>query len=497
MAWSVVENGGDCSGDTPWAVMNSETDASEGCFATEEEAQAEVDRLQAAADAADGGGDMAADPAEGAMPERFSLMLVPEGEMTTDGREIAPGSLSIRALPLPFMLLTENSAWGHEGARIAGAIDELSLVDGEWIGAGRFDTGGEAGLEAQRLVFSQMIRWVSVDLEVTAAEYVLVDAEGNDSEIELEDLWEIPDGYRVIERVTEGRIMGGTACPFPAFPTAVVVPEGTDLGAASENGREAAAYLRSIAASARIAEGLVASAARPECPPAAWFEDPHLTEPTPITIGDDGRVYGHVADWQTCHTGRPGVCLTAPSSPSGYAYFRTGSIRTGEGNEVPVGQLTFATGHAQTNLSSGDAAAHYDHTGTAWADVAAGEDEHGIWIAGITRPGLTDEQLRVLRASAVSGDWRRIGTGLEMVAVLSVNVPGFPIPRTQASVREQRQLSLVAAGVIRNDPLEDRFEAIERQLAEQRGEFMRMIEPLVPMIAEQLGARVASLVART
>jgi hypothetical protein len=395
------------------------------------------------------------------------------------------------------MLLTENSAWGHEGARIAGAIDELSLVNGEWIGSGRFDTGGEAGLEAQRLVASQMIRWVSVDLEVTAAEYVLVDDAGNDSDIPLEDLWEIPDGYRVIERVTEGRIMGGTACPFPAFPTAVVVPEGTDLGVASADGRAAASYLRSIAASARMAEGLVASAARPECPPAAWFENPGLTEPTPITITDEGRVFGHVADWQTCHTGRPGVCLTAPSSPSGYAYFRTGSIRTGEGTEVPVGQLTFSTGHAATNLSSGDAAAHYDHTGTAWADVAAGEDEHGIWIAGITRPGLTDDQLAVLRASAVSGDWRRIGTGLEMVAVLSVNVPGFPIPRTQAATREARQLSLVAAGVIRNDPLEDRFEALERQLAEQRADFMRLIEPLVPLIAEQLGSRVASLVART
>jgi hypothetical protein len=301
----------------------------------------------------------------------------------------------------------------------------------------------------------------------------------------------------VIERVTEGRIMGGTACPFPAFPTAVVVPEGTDLGVASADGRAAASYLRSIAASARMAEGLVASAARPECPPAAWFENPGLTEPTPITITDEGRVFGHVADWQTCHTGRPGVCLTAPSSPSGYAYFRTGSIRTGEGTEVPVGQLTFSTGHAATNLSSGDAAAHYDHTGTAWADVAAGEDEHGIWIAGITRPGLTDDQLAVLRASAVSGDWRRIGTGLEMVAVLSVNVPGFPIPRTQAATREARQLSLVAAGVIRNDPLEDRFEALERQLAEQRADFMRLIEPLVPLIAEQLGSRVASLVART
>jgi len=35
-----------------------------------------------------------------------------------------------------------------------------------------------------------------------------------------------------------------------------------------------------------------------------------------------------------------------------------------------------------------------------------------------------------------------------MVALLAVNVPGFPIPRTAAFVANTRQLSLVAAGIV-------------------------------------------------
>lgn len=495
MAWNVVENGGDCGDDTPWAVVNTDTDATEGCFATEEEAQAEADRLQEAADAET---DVGTDTASSS--DRFDLVLTIEGEQTTDGREIAPGALTTRELPIPLMLLTETG-WGHEGARIAGVIDTLTLEGSEWRGSGRYDLGGESGQECQRLVNDQVIRWVSADLEVLAAEYILVDADGNDSDIPLEDLWELPDGYRVIERVTEGRIMGATACPFPAFPGAVIVPAGMTIEEATENGRAAAIGLAELArreghavrASALIAGG------SPITPPAVWFEDPHLDAPTPITITDDGRVFGHIATWGTCHTGREDVCLTAPRSRSGYAYFRTGAVRTLEGREIPVGHLTYATGHASLRASHHEAAAHYDHTGTAWADVAAGEDEHGAWIAGAVRPGVLadDDQLRTLRASAVSGDWRAIGGALELVAVLSVNVPGFPVPRTMGgTLAASGQVSLVAAGVVRNDPVRDRFEHTEEAVAKLHRRLDSLEVALLPELTEKAAARVASLVPR-
>jgi len=61
--------------------------------------------------------------------------------------------------------------------------------------------------------------------------------------------------------------------------------------------------------------------------------------------------------------------------------------------------------------------------------VVAGEDAHGIWVAGALRPDVTPSQIRAFRASSPSGDWRPINGRLELVAVCQVSVPGFPIAR--------------------------------------------------------------------
>jgi hypothetical protein len=53
-------------------------------------------------------------------------------------------------------------------------------------------------------------------------------------------------------------------------------------------------------------------------------------------------------------------------------------------------------------------------------------------------------QVRALRASAPSGDWRPINGSLELVAVCQVNVPGFPLAR--AMVASGKIMALVAAG---------------------------------------------------
>src|SRR5574341_208430 len=48
-------------------------------------------------------------------------------------------------------------------------------------------------------------------------------------------------------------------------------------------------------------------------PPRAWFDNPKLTKATPLRITDDGRVYGHLATWRTCHLGVGNRCVMAPS----------------------------------------------------------------------------------------------------------------------------------------------------------------------------------------
>lgn len=191
-----------------------------------------------------------------------------------------------------------------------------------------------------------------------------------------------------------------------------------------------------------IAQALVAGAA-PVKPPKAWFENPKLDQPTPITVLASGQIYGHIASWHVDHIGIPGS-RKPPRSQSNYSFFRTGVLETAEGHDVPVGQITLAGGHAALNADAGGAVRHYDDTATAFADVACGEDVHGIWVAGGVRPGATEEDIRAIRASAPSGDWRPINGQLEMVAVCQVNVPGFPVVRSMVAGGEV--LSLVAAG---------------------------------------------------
>lgn len=222
-------------------------------------------------------------------------------------------------------------------------------------------------------------------------------------------------------------------------------------------------------------DALTASAAghAPLHPPAEWFEDPGLTELTPLTITDDGRIYGHAWSWETCHISFPDACVLAPHSRAENAYFHLGEIECEDGKRLSVGKVTIDAPHAGQRLGRADATAHYDHTGTVAAHVRCGEDEFGGWVAGAIHPDLPDETLRLLRGSALSGDWRSVNGNLELVALLAVNVPGFPVPRPRVLVASgdegQEVLSLTAAGVVLERTDEEEIADIEALALEARG----------------------------
>lgn len=193
-------------------------------------------------------------------------------------------------------------------------------------------------------------------------------------------------------------------------------------------------------------ESVTASAA-PGAFPREWFDDPRLEGPTGFTVTDEGRVYGHIALWGTCHTASPQgrhVCTQPPRSPSNYARFHTGVVPTTEG-DLACGRVTMNTLHAGQRLSANDSIYHYEHTGAVGAFVRAGQDAHGIWVAGAAHPSA--DRL-ALKAAPISGDWRTFGGQLDLVAALSVNVPGFPVPRATALVAGGAVRSLVASGVV-------------------------------------------------
>ena len=211
---------------------------------------------------------------------------------------------------------------------------------------------------------------------------------------------------------------------------------------------------------------LVAAATAPNPYPAEWFQDPRLDKYTPLTVEDSGRVYGHLAAWDVCHVGIDKVCKTAPHSADDYHWFHQSNqgVFTTDG-WMKVGHITMETGHAGLWDSHHQAASHYDNTGTVVADVRAGEDEFGIWLAGAITSNVDEERLRMLRAASISGDWRND----ELIAALVVNVPGFPTPKTAVAVSGGKRVALVAAGVVRQadwgDSISGIVDAVEEELA--------------------------------
>jgi hypothetical protein len=205
-------------------------------------------------------------------------------------------------------------------------------------------------------------------------------------------------------------------------------------------------------------------------PERTWFNDPQLSVPTGITVTDEGRVYGHAAQWGECHIGFQDECVTLPHENS-HPYFMTGELLCADDSRVAVGQVTVGTGHAPLSYRASHAAEHYDNTGTAVADVAIGNDQFGIWVAGAVRANVAASRVHELRASGrVSGDWRRIGGQLRLVGLLAVNVPGFPIQAPRARVASGAPLALIAAGrtTVGSEPSVEPSEAQLNQLALRR-----------------------------
>lgn len=396
-----------------------------------------IEEALLAARAADAKARIQAMVAGAAMPipmdgKRFCIPLViPEGVETGDGRKFKEGAITMRDLPLPLLWQIKTGS-GHDGSVVVGRIDTMERIEGGIGNAyGYFDTG-EYGREAQRLVERGFLRGISADLD---------NFEGEEEAASEADEKKVGGDKMTI---TKARIMAVTLVPKPAFQECYI-EMADDAPVEEETVIPDGIYVEDvdpIEASALVACGMVAGAI-PVTPPASWFENPRLTKPTPLTVDDEGRVFGHIASWDMDHIGLA-YGTRPPKSRSNYAYFHTGVVRTDEGTDIPVGQLTLAGGHASLELSAADAVRHYDDTASAIADVHAGEDAYGIWVAGALRPGTQPEQIRALRASAPSGDWRPIKGRLELVAVCQVNVPGFPVAR--ARVASGAVMALVAAG---------------------------------------------------
>jgi hypothetical protein len=430
----------------------------------------------------------------------WHAILCVEGLRTDEdpGREIMAGACRFPDLPVSLRLQIHDEG-GHYGAVTCGRIDEMDRLDMQGYnaisGAGVFGTD-EHGQTGQLLVDEQTQRFISIDPRDVTMEVVEI-------EISTSGYYDYdepePDLYDWWVRYTDLVIGAATIVATPALPQSVICLANVELPETP------------IAVANAPTSTITASAgSEVPLPPVEMFQDPgfKLGDPRlvrqangkyacPLQVSKPDangwrRVFGHAAAWHAHHTGMPGQKRTPPHSPT-YAYFMTGARMTAEGVKVPVGNLTMGTGHASTAIrDAARAKAHYASTtpppahydggfgAIQMADVAAGEDEFGIWVSGVICENVDELAIRRFESLGLSGDWREIAGALHMVACLAVPVPGFPIAREDALVASAEVIelhavragmddagevyALVAAGRVRSIPVDERFATLEGQL---------------------------------
>lgn len=419
-----VGSSDECPENRPHAVLKDDDGELMGCHDSEESAREQIAALMA--DEAD------SDASAGEQPFRMLLALV--DEPTSDKRMMA--DFATREPPLTVFAQHENLP-GHEHAPIVGRIDYGVKIGAERWGYGMLDAVGTHGAETIRLIRGSFLRGVSVD---TAA-----------AEVDLGE-----DGVVTYSGIECGAV---TIVAFPAFRDCQIelldeLPELEALLAADGvepmdvvAGRESSGDVLEVASldgAMDLGLGLVASAVELDTyrPPAEWFATPDHRQREPFRVDESLRISGHAVGWNECHIGSPpGQCIRVPRDVDLSRFLDPDGrgVLADNGEIMDTGPIVLDADHANRALPWLAAADHYAHSGCAVADVRVGKDEHGIWVAGAVRPGVTPEHVYALRAGHVSVDCRDIGGRLGLIALLSVNTGGYA--RSSRSV-----LSLFVSG---------------------------------------------------
>ncbi len=444
-------------------------------------------------------------------------VLTVEGVMSGDNRMIGEGSLTWRDLPVPLMLQTVNAP-GHDGAVFCGWIHEVERVGASIIGRGTF-TDDDAGAQARGILADPAgAKRFGVSVDIDSVQMVFADPSGVElSPDEAIEAHMFGGGADVVEMIVSGRVMGATLTPFPAFQEAHVYLLGPAEDAAEALVASAAGPIWRTTSPANLGlagqgrlTALVASGGAPDelHPSGDLFQLRPMDEPEPFSVGaplPDGTIpcYGLVAQWGTCHIGDTARCTEVPRSNDFRSFYTGKKVLTAEGNLLSVGPIIMDTVHPNLWAQASDAQAFYAHTGCAVADVRLYTNEHGIVAAGVVSPDATPAQIRRLRASDISPDWRPMGGEHKLVSLLAVNTSGFLVEGIAASAGRFQPWgfidlttgkvgALVAAGAVRNPArrsMATELAEVRAELAEHRA----LLEALLaPHVEADRRARVAA-----
>lgn len=322
------------------------------------------------------------------------LLIAPINEVSQDGRVLKKLPV-VYNFPVPISW-TPRRDYAHMGAEVVGKLTEFIEKDGYIHGKGElFDNISEDLLYSIR---SQVI-YPSVDLYLDYN--AVTEANGN---IFIEN----------------SGLAGVTLVPLPAYT-------GTRITLTKDKTLEQTPLTAAVKTLKYDPELFSA--------PTQLLHDKKQY----INYFDEatGRLAGYIAMWDIPHVSEN---KTAPKSRTNYSYFKTsGTLALTNGENMKVGRLIIAKNHAKNSYSISEASNYYADSGRAFALVNVGEDKYGIWYSGVRSPGVSDDVFIQGIHAPVSGDWRKIFGNLELISVMSVNTPGFPV------LKKEKDTALVAS----------------------------------------------------
>ncbi len=347
-------------------------------------------------------------------------------ERTGDGRLIESAGFGVRDLPLSLRAQFKDD-FGHMGADLVGRLDAVRVSGPNVEGWGWFSDTPE-GRKAYDAVSDGSLRGNSIDM---ADVKVKVKIDWGDEEPDFDE-WFTP--VDVMVNFTESRIAATTLVATPAFATAYAIIEDEDEDA------ELVASLVVTEVNILQPEPDLTASVMVQAPWEAFFTEETDTL-CPLTVTDEGHVFGHLAQWGSCHTGWQNQCVIVPHSVSNYGHFNVSPIPTTEGR-VRTGPIFLLGGHEATAEYVNKAVADVANV---WADVRLTDGKLGPWVSGYVRPGTAPEKVYAGQASRISGHWKREGRDLELYAIASVCAAGFDTPYLEAEYDDEGVTYLAAS----------------------------------------------------
>ncbi|MBB3040122.1 hypothetical protein FHU29_004617 [Hoyosella altamirensis] len=362
-------------------------------------------------------------------------LLIPFNTVSRDRLSLASPDLKLVNEKLPLVLnWQEKDDPDHDGAFTVGAIEAFETRDDGIWGRGYFlntEHADDAVDQARRdLTAPSVFAIVTNEVLATPDGQPITDEQ-------LEQAINADEPIDAVPMWLEAEIAAVTLVAIPAWRETSIT-----IGDTVERDDTMPAVLQ--AAGHRLA---TLDEHRPR---AVMFADPKLTEPTPLHMTSDGRIIGHVAQ-EGCHRGFTDRCVPVPRSNTGYAHFHTSSVRTAEGDTLPVGRLTVGGGHAAAGADARAAVEHYDDVGTCFALGRLFDDGIGIAFSGVPHPQATVDQVEEGLSAPMSGDWRTLGGNLELVAVCAVNTPGFPVIQRSRTASGERLIASLSPTTNKHD----------------------------------------------